>query len=156
MTTLQRQTGIAMIAIPVVFMAAFTGLQMQFDYPNALRLPAAEILERFQAGGGGLLAIWYIFMAAALAFIPVAVLSGLWLQPKHQTAAAFAATANRVKIRDRPPSLQSPTFHLRKFQWTSTNRLRLSPPQNFKPPARARRPRLPSASCCVTCARPNW
>jgi uncharacterized protein DUF4386 len=92
MTTIQRQTGIAMIAIPVVFMAAFTGLQMTFDYPNVLRLPAAEILERFQAGGGGLLAIWYVFMAAALAFIPLAVLSALWLWPRHQTGAAFAAT----------------------------------------------------------------
>ena len=92
MTTVQRQTGIAMIVVPVIFMAAFTGLQMQFDYPDILRLPAAEILERFQAGGGGLLAIWYVFMAAALAFIPLAVLSALWLQLKHQTAAAFAAT----------------------------------------------------------------
>ena len=81
-----------MIAIPVVFMAAFTGLQMTFDYPDILRLPAAEILERFQAGGGGLLATWYVFMAAALAFIPLAVLSALWLQPRHRTAAAFAAT----------------------------------------------------------------
>ena len=90
--TIQRLAGIAMIAIPVVFMAAFTGLQMTFEYPDILRLPAAEILERFQAGGGGLLAIWYVFMAAALAFIPLAVLSALWLQPRHQTAAAFAAT----------------------------------------------------------------
>ena len=92
MTTLQRQTGAAMIAVPVVFMAAFTGLQMSFSYPDVLRLPAAEILDRFQAGGGGLLAIWYVFMAAALAFIPLAVLSGLWLQPRYKVAAAFAAT----------------------------------------------------------------
>lgn len=92
MTTLQRSTGLAMIAVPVVFMAAFTGLQMTFDYPDILRQPAADILAGFSAGGPALLANWYVFMASALAFIPVGVLSGLWLWPRSQTAAAFAAT----------------------------------------------------------------
>ena len=92
MTTLQRMSGLAMIAVPVVFMAAFTGLQMNFNYPDILREPAAEILAGFTAGGPALLATWYIFMLSALAFIPVGVLSGLWLWPRNQTAAAFAAT----------------------------------------------------------------
>lgn len=92
MTTLQRSTGLAMIAVPVVFMAAFTGLQMTFHYPDILREPAADILAGFSAGGPGLLANWYVFMLSALAFIPVGVMSGLWLWPRHQTAAAFAAT----------------------------------------------------------------
>lgn len=92
MTTLQRSTGLAMIAVPVVFMAAFTGLQMSFNYPDILREPAADILAGFTAGGPALLANWYVFMLSALAFIPVGVLSGLWLWPRHQTAAAFAAT----------------------------------------------------------------
>jgi hypothetical protein len=92
MTTLQRTTGLAMIAVPVVFMAAFTGLQMSFNYPDILREPAADILAGFTDGGPALLATWYIFMLSALAFIPVGVLSGLWLWPRSQTAAAFAAT----------------------------------------------------------------
>jgi hypothetical protein len=92
MTTLQRMTGLAMIAVPVVFMAAFTGLQMSCNYPDILREPAAEILAGFTAGGPTLLANWYVFMLAALAFIPVGVLSGLWLWPRHPTAAAFATT----------------------------------------------------------------
>lgn len=92
MTTLQRTTGLAMIAVPVVFMAAFTGLQMSFNYPDILREPAADILAGFTAGGPALIATWYIFMLSALAFIPVGVLSGLWLWPRSQTAAAFAAT----------------------------------------------------------------
>ncbi|WEK06110.1 MAG: DUF4386 family protein [Candidatus Devosia phytovorans] len=92
MTTLQRSTGLAMIAVPVVFMAAFTGLQMSFHYPDILREPAADILASFSAGGPTLLATWYVFMLSALAFIPVGVLSGLWLWPRHSTAAAFAAT----------------------------------------------------------------
>ncbi len=92
MTALQRSTGLAMIAVPVVFMGAFTALQMTFNYPDVLREPAADILAGFRAGGAGLLATWYIFMLSALAFIPVGVLSGLWLWPRNQTAAAFAAT----------------------------------------------------------------
>jgi len=92
MTALQRSTGLVMIAEPVVFMGAFTALQMTFNYPDVLREPAADILTGFRAGGAGLLAIWYIFMLSALAFIPVGVLSGLWLWPRNQTAAAFAAT----------------------------------------------------------------
>lgn len=92
MTTLQRFAGLAMIAVPVVFMAVFTALQMTFDYPGILRQPASEILAGFSAGGTGLLALWYVFMLSALAFIPVGVLSGLWLWERNQVAAAFAAT----------------------------------------------------------------
>jgi len=92
MTTLQRPTGLAMIAVPVLFMAAFTGLQLSFHYPDILREPAEDILAGFTAGGPGLLANWYVFMLSALAFIPVGVLSGLWLWPRNPTAAAFAAT----------------------------------------------------------------
>jgi hypothetical protein len=92
MNTLQRSTGLAMIVVPIVFMGAFTGLQITFNYPDILRQPAADILERFELGGPALLANWYIFMLSALAFIPVGVLSGLWLWPRHQIAAAFAAT----------------------------------------------------------------
>ncbi|WP_375451039.1 DUF4386 domain-containing protein [uncultured Devosia sp.] len=91
MTSLERMTGAAIIAVPVIFMAAFTGLQLSFGYPDILRQPAPEILERFAAGGSGLVALWYVFMLSALAFIPVGVLSGLWLWPKGQVAAAFAA-----------------------------------------------------------------
>jgi hypothetical protein len=92
MTTLQRLMGLAMIAVPVAFMAAFAGLQVTFSYPDILRRPATDILTRFSAGGPGLLANWYIFMLSALAFIPVGVMSGLWLWPRNQAAAAFAAT----------------------------------------------------------------
>ncbi|MBO9590968.1 DUF4386 domain-containing protein [Devosia sp.] len=92
MTTLQRFTGLAMIAVPLMFMAAFTALQMTFDYPGILRQPANEILAGFSAGGTGLLALWYVFMLSALAFIPVGVLSGLWLWERNRAAAAFAAT----------------------------------------------------------------
>lgn len=92
MALLQRSTGLAMIAVPVIFMAAFTGLQMSFNYPDVLREPPADILARFSAGGPALLATWYVFMLSALAFIPVGVLSGLWLMPRHPVAAAFSAT----------------------------------------------------------------
>lgn len=81
-----------MIAVPVLFMAAFTALQASFNYPAILREPASAILDGFAAGGALLLAEWYIFMLSALAFIPIGVLSALWLWDRNRTAAAFAGT----------------------------------------------------------------
>jgi len=50
MTALQRPTGLAMIAVPVLFMAAFTGLQLSFHYPDILREPAEDILACWPIG----------------------------------------------------------------------------------------------------------
>lgn len=71
---LRLVTGSLLIVTPILFMAAFTLLQMNFEYPDILRQPTAYILEKFSAGGSGLVATWYVFMLTALLFIPVAVL----------------------------------------------------------------------------------
>lgn len=72
--------GLGLIALPIVFNAAFFALQSNFSYPDILRRPTAEILERFQAGGPTLVAMWYVFMFSAVLFVPVAVLVGqAWL-----------------------------------------------------------------------------
>jgi hypothetical protein len=67
-------TGSLLIITPILFMTAFTMLQMNFEYPNILRQPTAYILEKFSAGGTSLVATWYVFMLTALLFIPAAVL----------------------------------------------------------------------------------
>jgi hypothetical protein len=54
--------------------AAFVALGRLFDYPNILRRPAGEILERFRAGGERLRAAWYVFMASGLLFTMVPLL----------------------------------------------------------------------------------
>ena len=52
----------------------FAILGATFAYPDILRQPTAHVLTQFQAGGVSLIATWYAFMAAALFFVPVAVL----------------------------------------------------------------------------------
>lgn len=73
MKTRTRVTGLWLIAVPVVFMAAFTLLQINFDYPDILRMPAGDVLEKFAAGGSGLTANWYAMLFSAMAFIPLVV-----------------------------------------------------------------------------------
>jgi hypothetical protein len=43
--------GIALIAMPVAFNVSFALLGARFDYPDILRRPTGEVLERFRQGG---------------------------------------------------------------------------------------------------------
>jgi hypothetical protein len=67
-------TGILLIAVPLAFNVAFFALQRSFDYPEILRRPTGEILERFAAGGSRLRGTWYFFAFTALLFIPIPLL----------------------------------------------------------------------------------
>jgi hypothetical protein len=62
-----------MVAVPVIFTAGFTGLQMVFDYPDILRHPAGEVLTRFAEGGADLRAYWYLMFIAGILLIPAAI-----------------------------------------------------------------------------------
>lgn len=68
--------AIALIALPILFNLFYFSLIARFSYPAILRKPTAEILERFTAGGTGLVLLWWGFALSAVAFIPVAVLAG--------------------------------------------------------------------------------
>lgn len=68
--------AIALIALPILFNLFYFSLIARFSYPAILRKPTAEILERFTAGGTGLVLLWWGFAMSAVAFIPVAVLAG--------------------------------------------------------------------------------
>jgi len=70
----RRLTGSLLIVVPILFTLCFTLLQMLFEYPDILRQPAEVILNKFAAGGPGLVAIWYALTLSALLFIPIAVL----------------------------------------------------------------------------------
>jgi hypothetical protein len=73
-TTLRRLTGVLLILTPIAFNLLFTLLSVTFEYPDILRQPAGYILERFDAGGAGLVATWYGFMLTAVLFVPLVVL----------------------------------------------------------------------------------
>lgn len=67
-------TAVLLIVLPIVFNAAFIGLAISFDYPDILRRPTAEVLERFRRGGTRLVLLWWVFSMTA---VLLTVLAGL-------------------------------------------------------------------------------
>ena len=70
----QTVAGIVLIATPLLFNAGFTLLAQRFDYPDILRRPTHEVLERFRAGGTVLILTWWMFALSAVLFSALAVL----------------------------------------------------------------------------------
>jgi hypothetical protein len=68
-----RVVGLAAIALGLAFNVPYAILALQFDYPQVLRRPAAEVLAQFAAGGPGLVLVWHAFALTAVALAPVAV-----------------------------------------------------------------------------------
>jgi hypothetical protein len=68
--------GVVLIVAPIWFNTTFTSLAKRFDYPDILRRPTGEILERFQEGGSSLILLWWAFMLSGLLLIAGAVLLG--------------------------------------------------------------------------------
>ena len=68
--------GAFLIVLPLAFNGFFLLLGRRFDYPDILRRPTEDILNRFQAGGVGLKLVWFGFMLTAVLFAPLAVLLG--------------------------------------------------------------------------------
>jgi Domain of unknown function (DUF4386) len=68
--------GVLLIVAPVWFNTMFALLGRRFDYPDILRRPTDEILERFHAGGSSLILLWWAFMLSGLLLIAAVVLLG--------------------------------------------------------------------------------
>jgi hypothetical protein len=66
--------GIMLIALPLAFNAAFALLASSFDYPDVLRRPTTQVLDRFREGGSSLLLLWWSFTLTAVLLAPLAVL----------------------------------------------------------------------------------
>lgn len=90
--SLRRLAGLLLILVPIAFTVCFTLLQMQFEYPDILRQPTADVLTKFQAGGTGLIAVWYVLTLTAVLFIPVVVLFHYVLASPKGSAALWVAT----------------------------------------------------------------
>lgn len=101
MTSPRIVAGSLLVAVPVVFMAGFTGLQMSFGYPDILRHPAGEVLTRFAAGGVDLHVYWYAMFASALALVAAAISTGVLLWERDRLVAGlsigFGALAGLVQ-----------------------------------------------------------
>ena len=57
----RKLAGLFFIVGAVLVNIPYTLLIMNFDYPDVLRLPTAEILTKFQAGGNALIYTWLAF-----------------------------------------------------------------------------------------------
>jgi hypothetical protein len=90
--SLRRLAGLLLILLPIAFTVCFTLLQMQFEYPDILRQPTADVLTKFQAGGTGLIAVWYVLSLTAVLFIPIVVLFHHVLAGQKASAALSVAT----------------------------------------------------------------
>jgi hypothetical protein len=88
--------GILLIAVPVAFNAAFAALAASFDYPDILRRPTSEILEKFRDGGWRLVLLWWGFAMTAVLLTPLAILVSASLDGVSQWLALAAATVGVI------------------------------------------------------------
>jgi hypothetical protein len=100
--TTRRLAGLLLVIVPLAFTLCFTLLGVQFEYPDILRQPTADVLTKFQAGGPQLVATWYALTLTAVLFIPVVllfhrVLAGGAPSLTLQVAAAFGVVAGLVQ-----------------------------------------------------------
>jgi hypothetical protein len=72
--TTEVVTGILLIVLPVAYNGLYTVLARSFDYPDILRRPTTEVLDRFSAGGSTLILTWWAFAMSAVLLAPTAVL----------------------------------------------------------------------------------
>lgn len=88
-----RLAGLLLIIVPLAFTICFTLLQVQFEYPDILRQPTADVLTKFQAGGPGLVAVWYVLTLTAVLFIPVVLLVQRVMAEQRASTTLQVATA---------------------------------------------------------------
>jgi hypothetical protein len=91
-STSRRLAGLLLIIVPLAFTACFTLLQLGFEYPDILRQPTADVLVKFQAGGAGLIAVWYALTLTAVLFIPVVLLLHRVLAERGASTTLLVAT----------------------------------------------------------------
>ncbi|WP_427158209.1 DUF4386 domain-containing protein [Aliinostoc sp. HNIBRCY26] len=72
--SLVKITGIFFIFLVVLLNIPYILLIQNFEYDDILREPVDYVLQKFQAGGAGLILTWFIFGLAALLFIPASTL----------------------------------------------------------------------------------
>jgi hypothetical protein len=89
---LRRFAGVLLILVPLAFTICFTLLQMLFEYPDILRQPTADVLSKLQAGGSGLIAVWYALTLSAVLFIPLVVLVHRLLATQETSVVLSLAT----------------------------------------------------------------
>ena len=101
-TNFRKLAGIFFIVGAILVNIPYTLLIMNFDYPDILRLPTAEILTRFQAGGDALIYTWLAFAWVGLPMLVGAIMLKSILAEEHspflETATTFAVIGFIVQV----------------------------------------------------------
>ena len=87
--TTRVATGLLLV-LPVAYNTLFTLLGRHFDYPDILRRPSREVLERFAAGGSRLVLTWWGFAMSAVLLAPAVVLLSATLADASRTILSVA------------------------------------------------------------------
>jgi hypothetical protein len=90
--TTQVLTGLLLLVLPAAYNVCFTLLARGFDYPDILRQPTHQVLERFAAGGSRLVLTWWGFAMSAVLLAPAVVLLSATLVDADPTILALATT----------------------------------------------------------------
>ncbi len=101
-TNFRKLAGIFFIVGALLVNIPYTLLIMNFDYPDILRLPTAEILTRFQAGGDALIYTWLAFAWVGLPMLVGAIMLKSILaeeqSPFLETATTFGVLGFIVQV----------------------------------------------------------
>jgi Domain of unknown function (DUF4386) len=89
--TTQVLTGLLLLVLPVAYNGLYTLLARRFDYPDILRQPTDQVLERYTAGGSRLVLIWWGFAMSAVLLAPAVVLLSATLADADPTVLALAS-----------------------------------------------------------------
>jgi Domain of unknown function (DUF4386) len=90
--TTETYTGILLIVLPIAYNGLYSMLARSFDYPDILRRPTEEVLERFADGGNRLLLTWWAFAMSAVLLAPAAVLVSASLGDANTTLLSMATS----------------------------------------------------------------
>ena len=88
--TTQVLTGLLLVVLPVAYNGLYALLARGFDYPDILRQPTGQVLERFSAGGSRLVLLWWGLAMNAVLLAPAVVLVSATLADADPTVLALA------------------------------------------------------------------
>jgi hypothetical protein len=88
--TTQVLTGLLLLVLPVAYNGLYILLARGFDYPDILRQPTSQILDRFAAGGSRLVLTWWGLAMSSVLLAPAVVLLSATLADANPTVLALA------------------------------------------------------------------
>jgi Domain of unknown function (DUF4386) len=88
--TTEVVTGALLIVLPIAYNVLYALLARSFGYPDILRRPTAEVLERFSAGGNALILTWWAFAMSSVLLAPTVVLVSASFADADPTVLALA------------------------------------------------------------------